>query len=42
MTYGDLMGTYGDISKSKKLLGFKTKIKLKEGLLRMWENEKTE
>ena len=42
MTYGDLMGTYGDISKSKKLLGFKNKIKLKEGLLRMWQNEKTE
>ena len=39
ITYGDLKGSLADINKTKKHLNFTAKIKLENGLLRMWQNE---
>jgi UDP-glucose 4-epimerase len=40
ITYGDLLGSLADTKKAKKLLNFEAKTNLKDGLIRMWLNEK--
>ena len=39
ITYGDLKGSLANIKKTKKYLNFTAKTKLKNGLLKMWQNE---